>query len=143
MSEITKESFAALLNGREMGEEIYGSECSLAKRVGLVVLFGYSDDNAEFRGAIHDEIGCCDGGTIIVSKRGVVTPPCKLEREVLAKFGVLEVVQSSGKEIEARWCKDAGYSWTYATDIPHATFDIMEDGEKFCRGIVFSVADLA
>jgi len=30
----------------------------------------------------------------------------------------------------------------YETDIPHETFDIYEDGEKFCRGIVFSIDSL-
>ena len=44
--------------------------------------------------------------------------------------------------LEAVWCDGDEYSWTYKTDIPHATFDVMEDGEKFCRGIVFSVNDL-
>ena len=33
-------------------------------------------------------------------------------------------------------------SWSYLTDIPHKTFDIMEDGEIYCRGIVFSLDDL-
>jgi hypothetical protein len=46
------------------------------------------------------------------------------------------------KTIEAIWGKD-GYSWTYKTDIPHATFDIFEDGEKFCRGIVFDIKSLS
>lgn len=26
--------------------------------------------------------------------------------------------------------------------VPHATFNVMEDGEKFCRGIVLSMDDL-
>ena len=30
---------------------------ALAKELGFVVVFGYSDDNAELRGAIDDEIG--------------------------------------------------------------------------------------
>ena len=33
-------------------------------------------------------------------------------------------------------------AWTYMTDIPHATFDVMDDGELYCRGIVFALADL-
>lgn len=139
---LTKESVAALLNGREYGDEISREESASAKAAGLVVVYGYSDDNMELRGAIDDEVGCYGGKTIVVSKRGVVPLPDRDERRVLAKLGVLELVQSSGHEIEAQWCKRPGYSWTYGTDIPHATFDIMEEGEKFCQGIVFSLEDL-
>lgn len=32
--------------------------------------------------------------------------------------------------------------WTYETDIPHETFVIYNDGEPYCRGIVFSVDDV-
>ena len=35
----------------------------LAKENGLVVVFGYSDDNIELRGAINNEAGCFDGGS--------------------------------------------------------------------------------
>lgn len=34
------------------------------------------------------------------------------------------------------------FAWTYSTEIPHATFEIIEEGEKFCRGIVFDINDL-
>lgn len=33
-------------------------------------------------------------------------------------------------------------TWTYATEIPHETFMIYEDGEPYCRGIVFSIDNL-
>ena len=32
-------------------------------------------------------------------------------------------------------------AWVYKTDIPHATFLIHDDDEKYCRGIVFRLAD--
>lgn len=51
--------------------------------------------------------------------------------------------QKSAKSIEALWCKEDGYSWTYKTEIPHATFEVVEDEEPYCRGIVFALADLA
>ncbi|MFK0092863.1 hypothetical protein [Pseudomonas sp. NPDC090592] len=40
--------------------------------------------------------------------------------------------QKSAKPIEAHWCKEDGYSWTYKTDIPDATFDVVDDGEPYC-----------
>lgn len=72
---MTPQEFAALLNGREYGEEITREEEALAKAHGLVVVFGYS--------------------------------------------------------------------WIYQTDIPHATFEIVEGDDPYCRGIVFALADAA
>jgi hypothetical protein len=46
------------------------------------------------------------------------------------------VYEDGEKYIDAVWC-EGEYSWTYKTNIPHATFDIWEDGEKYCKGIVF------
>lgn len=137
---MTKEEFAALLNGREYGNEITSDEYTQAKALGLVVLFGYSDDNMEFRGAINDEIGCFDGRTVLIDKDGLLP-----SRESIDDDDELEKFfprRRAAKEIEAIWDKD-GYSWTYKTDIPHAIFDIIEDGEKYCRGIVFAMVDLA
>lgn len=138
---MSKEQLAALLNGREYGNEITDDEAKAAKAAGLAVVFGYSDDNAELRGAINDEIGRYGGNEFVVNRRGVVMMPTEDETEVLERFNVLKQAIGGGEKIKAKWgCE--GYSWTYETAIPHATFDIMEDGEKFCRGIVFSINDL-
>lgn len=86
---------------------------AIAKGNGLVVVFGASDDLCEIRGAEDDEIDCFGGGEATIA----------------------------GTKIKINWCKD-GYSWTYDTDIPHECFDVYEDGEKYCRGIVFSISDV-
>lgn len=56
---MTLKEFAKMLDGREYGGEITKEEEALAKELGFVVVFGYSDDNAELRGAIDDETGYC------------------------------------------------------------------------------------
>ena len=61
---MTLKEFAKMLDGREYLHEITKEEEALAKEFGFVVVFGYSDDNAELRGAIDDEIGCYDGGVL-------------------------------------------------------------------------------
>lgn len=136
---MTKEQLAVLLNGREIGQEIDASEAAEAKRAGLVVVFGDSDDLCEFRGAIYDEAGCYDGGDIFITRTGKLLDeheePCR------CRFCSYQDVKKGCLKIEAQWCMD-GYSWTYATDIPHATFDIKEDGVNYCRGIVFELAAL-
>ena len=102
-----------------------------ARKKGIVVVFGYSDDNIEFRGAIEDEVGCFDGRRIQVPGTN---------RYIDAIFcGML-----SGKEV----LKPSEYmtdnmeviTWVYRTDIPHETFMMYEDGEPYCRGIVFHLA---
>jgi hypothetical protein len=138
MSTYTKETLAALLNGREYGDEITRLECAQAKTDGLVVVFGYSDDNAEFRGAI--EVGCYDDGTFFVTPDGDLLPSSHHDCD--CDFCGYQDKIKTAKEIKAVW-GETGYSWTYKTDIPHATFDIMEDGKKFCRGIVFDLKEVA
>lgn len=139
----TKEQLAERLNGREYGSEITREECKEAKESELLVVFGYSDDNCKIRGAFNDEIGCNNGATFRITKSGFVPIPDRDEREVLEKFGVLaQVLDRTGSvQITAVWGGVEGpYSWTYSTDVPHATFEIMEDGEKYCRGIVIDTA---
>lgn len=134
---MTKEYLAKMLDQREYGNEIDKDEEKQAKDSGLVVVFGYSDDNCEFRGAINDEIGCWDGQVINFTKDGKF--PSEDDFETLEKYGKDESFNS----IEAVWCPaEPDCSWIYKTDIPHATFNIMEDGDLYCRGIVFSVKDL-
>jgi len=134
---MTKEELAEKLTGREYGSEISNTESSNAKSWGLVVVFGYSDDNVELRGAISDEIGSCDGADIFVTPNGLLENKC--EDEDCPYF---EAEKSKAVKISAMWCAEEGYSWTYKTDIPHATFEIMENGEHYCRGIVFSLSDV-
>jgi rubrerythrin len=130
--------FADKLNGREYGKEITREEMQLAKELGFVILHGASDDLAEFVGAIYDEAGCCDGGNIYLTAKGLIG-----ELECGCKYAqaIRKQQEATAKKIEAVWNSE-GYSWTYKTDIPHATFEIMEDGEKYCRGIVFEKKSL-
>ena len=44
--------------------------------------------------------------------------------------------------IRSLLCDDSGFTWTFETDIPHSTFDIFENGNKFCRGIVINSENL-
>jgi hypothetical protein len=131
MDTITKEQLAALLNGRPYAHETTREEENLALRSGLVILFGYSDDNAEFRGAINDEVGANDM-PILVTPTGVLPQHDDCE----CGFCGYNELAKTAKKIYPIWDKD-GYSWQYRTDIPHTSFDIMDGAQKYCRGIVF------
>lgn len=133
---MTAKELAEMLNGREYGSVMTRDERKTAKESGLVVVYGYSDDCAELDGAIYDEVSCYDGGAFYVNRDGLLNDSDCSNRMCRYYKNALE----SAKKIEAVW--GAGPSWSYKTDIPHETFNIYEDGELFCVGIVFRVEDL-
>jgi len=137
---VTKEELATKLNGREYGEEITPKEEAEAKASGLVVIFGASDDLMEFRGAINDETGVYEGGIVYLNSDGLLSGPDCCDDPDDCPFFKKEA--SKAKVVEAIW-NDGIYSWVYETKIPHATFDIMEDGEKYCRGIVLKLSEIS
>ena len=132
---MTKEELAAKLNGREYTQEMTKEEEAEANRNGLVVIFGASDDLIEFRGAIHDEEGAYDGTTVLIDPFGLLPGIVERDDELEDLFRRRKTAQA----IEAVRAHDGVTSWAYKTDIPHALFDIMEDGEVYCRGIVIDM----
>lgn len=138
---MNKEQLAAQLTGIEYPCTIDKAIQEQAKAAGLVIAFGASDDLMEFRGAIYDELDCYNGGTAVVGASGLLVRGRidDHDDEAIADYVTRK---KSAKYIEALWCAEDGYSWTYSTDIPHATFEVTEDGEPYCRGIVFAIADL-
>lgn len=141
---MTAKELASLLNGREFMGEITPAAERQAADAGLVVVFGYSDDNMEFRGAINGEVDCYDGGTAYVTISGLLQDPaCDTAEDCTCPY--FAATKRAAKTIKAVWHDEGGPCWTYETDIPHETFNIYEDedGELFCVGIVFSVEDLA
>jgi len=143
--EIAK-ALADKITGIEYQGEGYAAQMlkfrDLAKAQGMVIVHGASDDLMEFEGAINDELDAYDGATAYLDADGIYgvpsgcnaeneEPKCQHHKDCLVKC----------KTIEAVWDEN-GIPWTYKTDIPHATFDIMEDGEVYCRGIVFHLSEL-
>lgn len=140
---MTKEQLAALLNGREYRDEITRKEAEQAKKDGLLVIYGASDDLAEFDGLFRDETGCSYGRKIRFGLEGPLEEWDDYEEKDKADAREWFTKEADTKfVVEALWCKEEPYSWTFKTDLPHATFDILEDGNKFCRGIVIDSKDL-
>ncbi len=132
---MTKDELCTLLNGREYTKEINDEIKKKILHTGLVVVFGGSDDLMEFRGAIDDEVGCYDGGKAYLNSNGLLVNQCD---DIDCPYFKDQLKRAM--VIEALWCSEADISWTYKTDIPHSTFEIMEDSEIYCRGIVFNLA---
>ena len=121
---VTKEALAELLHGREYPFKLTTEERQLAKASNLVVVYGLSDDLMEFDGAMYEEVGCYEGGTASLNKEGL----CKKKHRTA--------------KIKALGCETMEYSFTYKTKLPHAVFDVLDDDDKYCRGIVFSMSDI-
>ena len=125
--------FAKSISGKEYGYPQFAKEeIETAIENGFVIVYGASDDLMEFDGAICDEIGYYDGSTAwIKGERGSDAPIVVGEKTIKAIWCGGET-DADGQEI----------TWTYETEIPHETFMIYEEGKPFCRGIVFSIADV-
>jgi len=133
------ENLAARYDGWEYGDDVTNEEEAKLKDRGIVMVFGASDDLVELRGAIDSEAGAYEGATLFFHNGKLLENEC--EDEKCPYFKELQM-QNHSKFVEALWCvngDESEYSWTFETDIPHVTFDIYEDGEKYCRGILFYV----
>lgn len=140
---MTRDELATQLNGTEYPVRISKELGAQAKAAGLVVVYGASDDLMEFEGAIHEEFGAYGGTIEFVDAVGTFPDFDDLcdSKDFDGLYGYFGRY-AKRHEIEAIWDGGDGYSWTYKTDIPHATFEVTEDGEPYCCGIVFSLADL-
>lgn len=140
---MTTKELAEMLSGRKYGMEITSEEARAAKDASLVVVYGYSDDNVEFSGAINEEVGAWNGTTIHVTPGGLLESPACSDDVEDCTCPYFAAAKKRAKIINAIWHNPGGPCWTFETDIPHETFTIMEDGEPFCEGIVFSMEHLA
>jgi hypothetical protein len=139
-----RDEIAASLNGIQNPRNriLPADIAAMAKREGVLVVYGASDDLMEFEGAFHDEFDCYEGGTAWIHAGGILTKEeIDLDDDDDSELLLYAQRKAAARTIRAIWDSE-GYSWTYKTDIPHVTFDMMEDGEKYCRGIVFNVADI-
>tara|TARA_R110000824_G_scaffold526_4_gene3343 strand:+ start:4885 stop:5349 length:465 start_codon:yes stop_codon:yes gene_type:complete len=140
---LTKEELAERINGRSYGSEISESEEVEAKKAGLLMVFGSSDDLLELRGVIRDEVGAYNGTTIQVDEEGVKpvweNGDEKFYDEAVDFFARRD---NPSIEIKAVWDdKDdpEKCAWDIRTEAPHAKFTILDEDEpldKFCRGVV-------
>lgn len=154
---MTKEELASKLNGMEYRTDIPKELIDQAKENGLVIVYGYSDDLMEFEGALELEGDCYKGQKFLIALAGQSVRKFDEDYNKFIKFDVDEdeLVEISYDEkttknvIEAVWCSkdnDPVIAWTYKTEIPHDTFEVMEtddeESEVQCIGIVFNISDL-
>lgn len=139
---MTKEELAEKINGRQYRDELPKELHKLAKKEGLFVINGASDDICQVGGLGDTEVSCFDGGDIVFCKDGdcenvefIADEDDENRRKKLLK------AKKAKNIVKAVWC-DGDWPWTYKTKIPHSTFQIWEGDDKYCIGIVFSVKDI-
>lgn len=139
---MTPAELAAQINGREYRDEVSDEIKQIAKENGLVIVYGASDDLVEFDGAAYEEYSAYDGAVIPVGKDGEPIFGCE---EPCNQCSAVEDAEKAETKINAQWSKVEGYSWFI--DIAglggdYGVFNILEDGETYCRGIVFALRDV-
>jgi len=155
---------AKLLDGNECGNELKNDLLrdieGFCKERNWLIVFPYSDDNVELRGAIDDEISAWDGTTIRFVKSGdfymdeddyecyhkasknmFITVNSHEIDEIKNKYD--NWLDYNGLVIEALWEPEhlPNYSWAYHAlgNIDYAEFDIFEDGEPHSRGMIINL----
>lgn len=131
---LTTKEIAQMLNGMEYGD-ISKDITNAATSANIVICYGASDDLVEFDGAFCDE--AYGPGKVYLNGASLLTPECECDDCPHEKAR-----RENAPFINAIWNDKEGPAWTYETLIPHETFDVMEDGEVWCRGIVFKVSDI-
>lgn len=152
---LTAAAVAASLDGCEYPFDPPRKDQDAWESAGLWVLVGASDDLFEIYGKGGDEVGAYDGTSVGLCREGLVSPPdvSDLEldgsdiddsEEALSKLATWGRRRRAAIEIEALWCPP-GESLSWRIQAPEGIgtpFNVMEDGEVFCRGVVISADEL-
>lgn len=136
-----RDQIAAELNGSEYPLQLSNGLLERAKAGRILIVYGASDDLMEFDGVFQDEVGAYEGGEAHIDAAGVLDRQ-QVDDDADDEIADYVARMKTARKIEALWGED-GYAFTFRTDIPHTTFEVVEDGEKYCRGIVIDLADLA
>lgn len=135
---MTKQELAQMLNGMQYNDTIDIDLLKLAKEYEFIIVYGHSDDLMIISGAVEGSVDCYGGGEVYFLHGDLLEFPCNDE------YPECQYIQKCIKDaysVKAIW-GNSEYSWIYETKIPHVIFDIMEDEEKYCRGIIFDLEDI-
>jgi len=140
MNNLTAKDIASELDGVEY--PLYKDHPAMqkAKEAGVVVVFGSSDDLVIVGGAVQDDDYIYNTGERLLGVNGFISGSDDIDTDEGLESYLAQ--KRNAKSILVKWSSEDELSWTYETDIPHETFYIMEDDERYCRGIVFSIESL-
>lgn len=125
---------AAQLHGIELGD-IPGDAIEGARRGGLVMVYSPSADTIAFYGALRGQVNMFEDGTVYFDIEGPLPDVDDVpEVDRLAYYARKGLAHMISAEHE----RD-GFTWTLSTIVPHSRFMVLNNGERYCRGIVFDI----
>lgn len=147
---MTAKEIAAILDGSDYRENMDAKIKSVeqqAKKAGLVIAYGESDDLLELRGFIHDEFSSITEVELMWAFNRVLVDDDY--REIFEKIDKLGIEVGIKKDsappafLKSEWEPEGvDTSWLITPFVPHETFKVMEDGHVYCIGAVFAWADV-
>ena len=133
MTKYTKEQFAAMLNGRPLGQEISADEIKSAIESELVVLLISYDNIINISGKISVTERCFNNSIIGFGDND----------KILNEYDIWYSEPVPIVEISCTRKDNEIIIWQIETKIPHAVFHITnENGELQCGGIVMDYKDI-
>lgn len=150
---MTPSELAVKLNGIEFPVNISTDLINEAKQSGLVIVYmdNYDEEVIVFKGAIEDAIDCYLDAIIYVHPGGLLPLLQSIvdyytsdedEPELEAELQKYLDNKKKSSAITAKWNNDGLQYWTFETTISHAEFAVVDDGNVYCFGIVFRLADV-
>ena len=131
---LTLAEAALALHGNQYREEGTLELFEQCKEAGIVVVFGASDDLIEFRGAIYDETPT---GEVYLDADGFIPNKCDCDD---CPYFAARISAGDHTTLKSNFGAE-DYTFTYDINVTHDVFDIMEDDDKYCRGIVFHLSE--
>lgn len=145
------------INGIEYGTKIDNSIIDIAKNNNIVIIRGASDDLIDFEGAIYNELDCYSDNIeeiYIIPHNGKYFAEYDTVEDLrFGSYDLTNLLQTFLKEkleksikIQVAYCgvfnKDG---WGFQVETPkgykidYDTFDILEDGALYCRGLILDL----
>lgn len=124
-------NYSKMLGIRLKGNEVPYDIIKLAKANNYLIFFGHSDNTIEICSCRYYEFDAYKSTTLYITHNCV--------------YHENEVHPTAAYPVHARFTEQSRKStvmWSFTTDIPHETFNIMENGELYCRGIVIDLNNL-
>lgn len=129
------EELALALDGREYPLQMSETHTQFAKDNNLVVVYGLSDDLVMFNGAWCEE--AYGPGDVFVNENGPIEDP-----DCDCKYATKYYSDQKSKAARIRVRHGETAYWEYETEVPHATFKIIEDDQINCIALVINADDL-
>lgn len=126
---------AARLHGVDLND-IPSELDSEARRAGLVVVYGASNDTIKFCGALRGEADVPGGGTIYFDADGILPDADGVPDDERHAYYDRKRMAAS---VDAEWQRD-GFTWAFSMVAQHSRFVMTNQAPRYCRGIVFALS---